>query len=56
MTTTTSNRTTVVAVTVRGSSYANDPDIAPRRLTKSPLTTAATLGFRTHRVCHTTHP
>ena len=56
MTTTTSNRTTVVAVAVRGSSYANDPNIAPRRLIKSPVTSATTLGFRTHRVCHTTHP
>lgn len=45
----------IVAVTIRGSSYANDPNIAPRKLTKSPNTSATTLGFRTHRVCHTTH-
>lgn len=46
----------VVAVTIRGCSFANDPIIAPRRLTKSPNTSVPTLGFRTHRVCHTTHP
>ena len=50
------NRKTVVAVTIRGSSFANDPSIAPRRLTKSPTTSATTLVFRTHRVCHTVLP
>lgn len=49
-------RTTIVAVTIRGSSFANDPNIAPRCLVKSPVTSATTLGFRTHRVCHITHP
>jgi hypothetical protein len=48
------NRTTIVAVTVRGSSFANDPTTTPRRLTKAPITRTTTLGFRTHLGFRTT--
>lgn len=54
--TTSTNHKLIVAVTVRGSSYANNPNNIPDRLIKAPVTRAATLGFRTHRVCHTYNP
>ena len=45
---------TIIAVTIRGGgSFANDPAVTPRKLTKAPTTSTTTLGFRTHRVCHT---
>lgn len=50
------NHKTIVAATIRGSSFANNPNASPRRLIKTPNTSVTTLGFRTHRVCHTTLP
>jgi hypothetical protein len=41
----------IVAVTLVGCSYANDPTKVPRSLIKTPNVTPRTLGFRTFIRC-----